>query len=369
MNNSSVTLELLRAGPVIFAELYWWCDSSSLAIKIMGPLVLVFGVSGNVLSFITVTRKGMRKMHVSFILAVLAVADTAVLIFSALLGAVRTYSNGKLDLYVETHCSLMYYLNYFFSQLSAFLMALIAAERFIAVYKPLKAGVWLTTSRIGKVILAWVVFLAVINTNAFFVWGPYGQVSFGSVTLRLCTCWGAFCSTYIQIWPMVDALLYSWGPSCVIVILNVLTFSKLLHRYIKRRRAVAPAANANNQQGPAPMVENNNPLPVPAGPAGEVQGKTIATTSVLLSVNAVYLICSMPVAISSLYLDVWFENVKAGRATICDYVNWYIWVGILLNINHAINFYLYCLVGSKFRRELKRWFVLPRNCNNIIRAQ
>ena len=367
MNNTSVTLELLKAGPVIFAELFWWCDSSSLAIKIMGPLVLVFGVSGNVLSFITVTRKSMRKIHVSFILAVLAVADTAVLILSALLGVVRTYSNGRLDLYVETHCSLMYYLNYFFSQLSAFLMTLISAERFIAVYRPLKAGVWLTTSRIGKVILAWVVFLAVINTNAFFVWGPYGQVSFGSVTLRLCTCWGAFCSTYVQIWPMVDALLYSWGPSSIIVLLNVLTICKLLHRFIKNRRAVAPAANANNQQGPSPGVESINTLPV--GPAVAVQGKTMATTSVLLSVNAVYLCCSMPVTISSLYLDVWFENVKAGRATICDYINWYIWGGVLLNINHAINFYLYCLVGSNFRRELKMWFVLPKKCNNIIRAQ
>ena len=59
-------------------------------------------------------------------------------------------------------------------------------------------------------------------------------------------------------------------------------------------------------------------------------------------------------------LDVWFENVKAGRATICDYINWYIWGGVLLNINHAINFYLYCLVGSNFAGSSKCGLCCPK---------
>ena len=363
MNNLSNSSQLQPLpGPLFFVELYWWCDKSSVTVKVMTPIIMILGFAGNALSLVTVTRKRVRKIQHSFILATLAVTDTVVLIASALNIAVRTFTKGEFDLYVNGNCSFMYFLLFTCGQLSAFLMTLIAAERFIAVYKPLQTANILTPPVIRRLILIWTIFLLAVNSNAFVVWGPYATVQLGSLTLQLCSCWAPVCSAFVNIWPVIDGILYSWGPSAIIVVLNVLTTSKLLHRYLRSRRAVAPTATAGPSShgiGGVAVITQDVLLTPAVQSSDRQEAVTSAASILLLTITTIYVCCTMPIAIATLYINVWFDTVRFGVDQVCDNVNIYVWFAILMNINHALNFYLYCLVGSNFRKELKLWLKLP----------
>ncbi|XP_046333305.2 probable G-protein coupled receptor B0563.6 [Haliotis rufescens] len=129
------------------------------------PVVCVFGIVGNVMSFVVLYIQG-SKERTNIILVALAISDTLFLITTLLRKVNHLVSkvdkNAAFDVNMIMQAQVMM-LNMLFGRITSALTMLIAIERFIAVYFPLKAQFLLTPTRVKFA----VVFLYVTLCAAF----------------------------------------------------------------------------------------------------------------------------------------------------------------------------------------------------------
>ena len=111
-------------------------------IKYIYPIILIFGILGNIISLMVMIRIYKRKKNFhkfSLNLAALSLADLAVLLF----GCFREYSDEVLDLRIRSStvymCKIIYFSCYLFSCFSAYLHAFISVERLHAITSPIKS--------------------------------------------------------------------------------------------------------------------------------------------------------------------------------------------------------------------------------------
>jgi hypothetical protein len=80
--------------------------------------------------------------------------------------------------------------------------------------------------------------------------------------------------------------------------------------------------------------------------------KTASVTTMLLLVCIVFFVCTLPVTIYLSKADQ-YEEIFG-----CCYSRNVIWplVNMFMYINNAVNFFLYCVSGPRFRLELKKLF-------------
>jgi hypothetical protein len=114
-------------------------------IKIAYPIILIFGLLGNILSFlimIKIYREKKRGEHRFLVnLIALSIADLAVLTF----GCFREYSDDVLEWRLRStnlfFCKFFYFNCYLFSCFSAYLHALISIERWKAISNPINSKI------------------------------------------------------------------------------------------------------------------------------------------------------------------------------------------------------------------------------------
>ena len=113
-------------------------------VKYVYPIILVFGIVGNILSFIVMLRVYKRKKssyRFALNLAALSLADLAVLIF----GCFREYSDDILEWRMRSMnmfmCKFIYFNCYLFSCFSAYLHTLISIERWKAISNPINSKI------------------------------------------------------------------------------------------------------------------------------------------------------------------------------------------------------------------------------------
>ena len=111
-------------------------------IKYIYPVILIFGILGNIVSLMVMIRIYKRKKNFhkfSLNLAALSLADLAVLLF----GCFREYSDDILQLRLRSStvymCKIIYFSCYLFSCFSAYLHAFISVERWHAIASPIKS--------------------------------------------------------------------------------------------------------------------------------------------------------------------------------------------------------------------------------------
>ena len=108
------------------------------------PIILVFGILGNILSFIVMLRVYRRKKssyRFALNLAALSLADLIVLIF----GCFREYSDDILEIRLRSiniyFCKFIYFNCYLFSCFSSYIHAFISIERWHAVSNPINSKI------------------------------------------------------------------------------------------------------------------------------------------------------------------------------------------------------------------------------------
>ena len=113
----------------------------SIIIKYIYPIIIIFGLLGNMMSFVMMVRVNKRKKNLyrfSFNLAILSLADLAVLVF----GCFREYSEEILDWRLRSMnlflCKFIYFNCYLFSSFSSYIHAFISVERWYAISYPIK---------------------------------------------------------------------------------------------------------------------------------------------------------------------------------------------------------------------------------------
>ena len=78
---------------------------------------------------------------------------------------------------------------------------------------------------------------------------------------------------------------------------------------------------------------------------GSDSGDLTSITAMLLGISFGFVICTLPYNIAMLI------RRTSGLANPWNYLFWAL-SAVLVNFNHCINFYIYCLTGTKFRKEV-----------------
>ena len=229
----------------------------------------------------------------------------------AIMGWITYLTRGDVNPMTWTDCRLGHFLFYFFRSYSSALLIIMCIEKFLALYFPLRMKTFCTvkTARLVTGISA-IVFVA-YNMQNFFVWkkirnnNEYLGCKFISSP-----------SNYEAIFHRINSTLYSFIPFCTMIITNIAIIYKLVK------------AKFTNEQ-----VSTDHALSKSA----------IRGSAMLVTISIMFIILTGPVAI------VYVISVQPKPLV-------YAIISIMQYTNHSINGFLYCIVGSKFRKKLIKTF-------------
>ena len=291
----------------------------------VSPVLFTMGIVGNIFSLIVLNSKRMRKSRCQFVLCVLACVDMTVLCIALLrnwfksgllIGEVRSTS--------QAMCKVHSFLSYGSRQVSSWTLTLLAVERLVSVYSPLKAKQWLSKER---TVIFWcciVAFISTLNTPLL-VWRRLEIVShenhedeeLGNTT----RCGWVSDAFQRAVW-WTDFALLCCIPLCVMCPCNVLIVVKI------------KCCQASHLQHCSTRHHRK----------GKQPGRVSSMTFMLLLVCVVFVITTIPIMAFFLTEPMW-RNADGYLVAL-----FYVLCNLLYYTNSAINFVLYCLGGSKFRQ-------------------
>ena len=276
-------------------------SSISVAFEIIPPLIVAIGIIGNILSLCVLSRKKFRNLSVPVYLRGLAVADvSSLLISNSFLNLLEKTTGNYMRSSQDWACKIFNWLHLSFSWISSWLVVCISVERVIVVYTPHKAKRLCTTTKAYKVTTFIYLLFLVSNIHAFFKYdihagncGPVDEiynVALGGVSIAL----------------------FSIVPGLVIVVCNLVIVCTL----IKMSR-----------------VQKSH---------DKLASKDSKNLTVMLVINCLFfLILTSPYNMINKFSDQAAINKNIILA-----------MYQLASSNHAINFFLYVICGSLFRKEL-----------------
>ena len=277
------------------------------------PILLVMGTVGNVLALAVMMRKKNRKHAISWYIAILSLSDTLFLYSTIPWSIVYHYSYEMLDISVYARCTLDYFTYYFSFEYSAWVLVLMSFERFISIVYPIKAKAMATPRRAKQICLISALILSTINLY--------------HLANRTVEYWDGvqYCEVHPEhvyvmnnVWPIVDAVIYSYLPSLLMFTLNGII---IYHMWSSKKQAV---------------------LSQP----GTIAKSFSRVTKMLLSVSFFFISTTLPVETMFIVLS----RSESHNELL------YACLEVLMVLNHSANFYLYCLSTKKFRQDLKAMF-------------
>ena len=318
--------------------------------KFVPPFLIIIGTIGNLLSLTILLRPRMRIQSTFLYLAGVAVADFIFLYVAPLRSWVADV--GHLDFVYRYNwvCKSVCFLGGVSSHYSVWLLVLVTLERCIITVSPLKGPL---VCRRSRALAAMAVLLGVvlaINANVLWTHGIDRDPE-----NRPTKCQGLHSqyADFLKVWYWMDACIYSVLPFFIIFTLNVLTV--LNARGASRRRMSLTVLNARgaSRRSMSPSGERRS-----SQARHDVDAKRL--TLMLLTLTLTFLLTTAPVSVYMFYRLVhqlsdpeyhplWVAKVGLAR-TVCHHIMW---------TNHAVNFFLYCLAGEKFRQELRRVMRCP----------
>lgn len=300
----------------------------SIILLIIPPILLILGTFGNILSFIILTRQAMRKYSTFLYLAILSISDTFVIYTGLLRLWMKELINYDITTYSDWICKLTNVLLYTVSDYSVWLLVAVTVERYVAVCHPLKAHSICRKRRATYVIISLLLILLVLNLH--FLWTV--EVSADSQ----CDNAPNYVTLIEQIWPWVDAWVYSLLPSLALLIFNIL----IVRSVIKARKLQTDMTSYKY------YADNRRP-------GGVAEGST-RMTFMLLSISFAFLICTFPMNVTIIANHFYKHNTNMEVRYKFQLIRSV--TELLMYMNHCMNFYLYCATGLKFRQQLFKLF-------------
>lgn len=306
------------------------------------PVLIAVGSFGNIISFIILRRQPMAKVSFFLYLASLAITDSLVLY----VGLLRWWLIQLIgvDFYVVSDwvCKLANLGGYMVSDVSVWLIIAVTVERYIVVCYPLRASTMCNTRRARVVIGFLVILMFAINMHFFWTVEIVERPRDGK---NVVNCEAAAPHTHLvnEIWPWVDAFIYSFFPFVIILVLNILIIVEVVAARNHRQNM---STNHFHQQVRRKVGGLNPPRRKHCGP-----GESTKMTFMLLTVSFTFLLTTLPMNVWIILTPFWNQQqyepnkktaLTLGR-TICE---------LLMYLNHSINFFLYCATGQKFRKQI-----------------
>ncbi|XP_060603307.1 lysophosphatidic acid receptor 6-like [Ruditapes philippinarum] len=304
---------------------------------IIPPIILTVGSIGNILSFgilFTNTNKASTYSYLS----ALALADLLVLY----VGLLRIWIGQFMTDLLDTNnilCKVGIFIGYVCSDISVWLIVAVTVERFIVVMFPLKAP-RLCNKKTARITIITIIFLF-IAVNSHFLWTvELHHYNFDMVVISKCHAKALFTNLVEEVWPLVDAGIYSFVPFVVIIVFNGFIIRNITSARQARLVLRQESSLQKRKSGPGQSRKQTE------------SSKRISVT--LLVVSFSFLITTLPMnlvlIITSLADEVDNEDdAEFAKRKLTSSI-----VEMLMYTNHSINFFLYCITGKKFRDQFRR---------------
>ena len=303
-------------------------ENIDLAKKILYPCLLVFGTFGNGVTVIIHKRSPLTSpLSVFFI--TLAVADTLLLYsncFTAWLYITFHYSTSRLSSVV---CKIHTFLIYVSGVLSAWTLVAMTAQRAVCVLFPHRANVLCSVRRSKVIVVSMALVIAAVHVHILY--GLYLETNNGS---RTCTLMDEYKAFFREIWSWVDMCIFSLLPWLCLAVSNSLLVWKL--------KTALREAEVSLGSGQTDRIKDRK--------------KTATSITItLIAVSTAFLVLTFPWSFLSILHFVYWMNgslnaLQSSRAYFyTKQISFPLWYA-----NSCINFYVYCLTGSKFRKEAKQ---------------
>ncbi|UJR36222.1 hypothetical protein I4U23_028954 [Adineta vaga] len=307
------------------------------------PIITFFGVTGNILVIIVLTKRRMIMSSTNNYLVALAIVDIAYLLLTLILNTSQNpcFIGTTLSDVISIICRPI---ADFSSNTSVWLTVTFTVERWVAITYPLQSRTWCTVSRARRIIIS-VIFAALICTlpsvfemklvrvtetqNAT----NSNETSVMKSRLQAKPTALGSSSLYHQIYFNFVTFAIVWIPLLLLVIFNT-----ILIIYVHRSKQ-------EEQQ-------NNEGIKLRRHNRGN-QSEQRKTTIMLIAVVIVFTVCQIPQAISLTLQS--FLPVLAQTSQVLIYNNF---ANCLVAINASINFLLYCSFSGRFRSTCRSSFTL-----------
>ena len=321
--NSSVplissTYESISQGHPVVKQKYWEDYASFIVYLVPSAIILIVGTIGNILSFLVFNKKSMKQSVTSVYFRMLAISDTMVLYSGAGVGVVLTTSGVDLRTVSHSTCKFFVALVKTLCYHSCWTLVLISIDRFIGIYFPHKYR-QLCTKRRAVIALIILVFIM-----ASFVGGFWGSALM--VTNDVCGVGMHHLPFFNDVYQWLDLCVLNLLPTVILVSINISIIYKISHSEFGSK-------------------EDSNSTNTTA------KKQSYSLTLILLSISFVYILCTIPTSTAFLAIKTFHGPRKASQILLyircCE---------TLYAANHASNFFLYCVHGTTFRRELKGLF-------------
>lgn len=301
---------------------------------VLANLIIVYGIVGNILSIIVLSHAQMRNSTSVYLIS-LAVYDCTVLLSMCLFLAIPT-------LYLEKGILEDYYLAYPYMHPFCYPIALVAqtgtiyttmaftVERYIAVCWPLHAANTCTMSRTKRVIVTIFLCSVIYNFPRFLEtttienWSDYYNRTIPEIQYTDLGSNQTFQEAYFIYLNLFVMFLI---PFLILSVLNVLLIL-----------AVNNAKKARTKMSSSASKETN-------------------MTVMLIAVIMVFLFCQLPSIADNILWAIFDDQTKRCSR---HYIQFTTISNLMVVVNSASNFILYCLFGKRFRRVFIKIFYLKK---------
>ena len=300
----------------------------------MSPCLIIFGMVGNSLVFVVLTKSSMRQTTCSIYLRFLAVFDSLVLCVNLVRYWIIHVTDYDLRDYGAAVCKMHTWAAYWVSYTSAWLLVSVTVERCVSVWFPHKVKTFCTKRKTYIIIIAIILIMALINAHYLYGLGDKYDTE-ENVTFCDSIYEGHY-NFFTFIWPWVDLSIYSLLPSTILTVCNISIIFKVIssNRRILRDNSVRGNSTQN-------------------GSLAFRRYQQSSLTAMMLTTSIIYVVCTTPFCIYVIYsANITFEFWDNSQEKAVDDLLWAA-VNILQFTNNSINFILYCVSGKRFRDELK----------------
>ncbi|RUS83509.1 hypothetical protein EGW08_008688, partial [Elysia chlorotica] len=284
-------------------------------------IVFAFGFPGNIASILTITTMptiSSSKAHV----AILAVTDTLAIVSRVTYNEV----SGHRAPLSTPGCNIIFFVQQFCVAYANWVVVAMTTERCLAVCFPLRVGQMYTRRKALAVLSAFAVMTASVYVLLLWAFVEAGDSRTGY---------------YCQLKPRYRAYLrgqvHYWLDACIAHIIPcvlVLTGNALIVVSIRRARRVQRSLTSVVDRG------------------GRQSKDQRQITCMLIAVSVVFLLLNVPNSAFYLLKDrLWPQRPPAYSYSYAQYMFIGRLVHALTDANHAVNFYLYFLSMSTFRRR------------------
>ena len=285
--------------------------------------LLFIGSFGNILSIIIMNRARMRSNITSITITTLAIADTLTLLLKCL------QTHLKYVTAVHYSCYLIEYFTHVCVLSSIWIIIWMTMERAFAVYFPMKINNWPTKIILFVVFTCTIVLFLLLNIHFLIAYEAKSSAPW------ICNLKPSFTkNVYVRVYYYwIKSLFYSWLPIVLIITTNILIILAIFRASKSRTSFLLNSTIVLRSDSKVPLFKRN-----------ERQ-----LTIMLLLVSLAFVVLTLPFSVNQLYIRFKGEHIQT-----CFEKDRNRFVILLADLNHAINFILYCISGIELKTFLKK---------------